>query len=289
MTVSTDQLRTNRDRLPTVRAIAYVTSPGISHPLLDPTGTSRPRPGQNGVALNVAPGDLAAAWLSDHLEPGASLAHPEPSANLAFQTFCCVGNRALVTSGAAAGRRGVIIGKHGTTLAAFDAPTLSLLAPGDAVCVDTQGVGLAIEDMPDVCLHSISPDVLEVLARRRGDKLTVHAVTTLPPAVAAAGIGMEASWANQDLETHHRPGGEEVMSRLRFGDLVLLAGQDHRYGRQYDPGWTTLGVIAHGASVSGGHGLGMTTLLTAPSHRLVIEHHAGANLTVLIPALGSAP
>jgi len=287
MTAVTERLQTNRNQLLTVRAMGFVVSPSAPGLLPDPAGLNRPRPGQGSVALNVGLGDRALAWESDHLEPGASIAHPDPSANRALQILCCVGNTATVRSGAAAGDRGIVIGKHGTTLVGFVQRSLARLAPGDAICVDTHGVGLTIDGFADIHLHSISPHVLEAFVSRQGDALLLHAVATLPPQLAAAGIGFEARWANIDIETHHTAALDDRLAALRFGDLVVLAGQDHRYGRQYDPAWSTLGTIVHGASVSGGHGAGMVSLLTAPSDRLVVQHDAAANLSSLFGKHGA--
>jgi len=283
MTVDTDRLATNRDRLLTVRAVGFIVPPSAPGLLPDPDGINRPRPGQGGVALNVGLGNHALAWESDHLEPGASIAHPDPTANRALQILSCVGNAVRVTSGGASGHSGSVIGKHGTTVVAFAAATLAMLAPGDAVCVDTCGVGLALDDFPQVHLHSVSPDVLESYVTPRADTLVVRVVATLPPEVAAAGIGFDARWANIDIETHRTATPDPLLQSLRFGDLVLLPSADHRYGRQHNPAWSTVGVIAHGASVSGGHGLGMASLLTAPSDMLVIEHDTKASLTSVFP------
>jgi len=119
--------------------------------------------------------------------------------------------------------------------------------------------------------------------RRVADRLIVRAVAILPPDVAAAGIGMDARWANLDLETHDPElRGEANLDALRFGDIVVLSGHDHRFGRQFDPQWSTVGVIAHGESVSGGHGLGFASLLTAPTARLAIEIHPDVNLGHLL-------
>ncbi len=59
-----------------------------------------------GVTLGVHCGDPATGYASDHLEPGASIRHREPGANMALQFLTCVGNEVRVQSGPAAGATG---------------------------------------------------------------------------------------------------------------------------------------------------------------------------------------
>lgn len=54
---------------------------------------------------------------------------------------------------------------------------------------------------------------------------------------------------------------------LRFGDVIAIADQDHRYLRAPRAGWVAIGVVCHGRSVGGGHGFGMVTLLSGPMER----------------------
>lgn len=283
MTASTEPLATNAERLPVVRLLGTVTPPSAPYAVTDPEGRQGFLPGSGGVALNAMVGDRALVWVSDHLEPGASLALPEPAANRALQILSCIGNDAFVATGSARGGRGVVIGKHGVTIVAFAPPVLAQLAPGDQIAIDARGVGLAIEGIPDVHLHSTSSDFLPTFAWRAGDRVAVRVVAELASEYGAAGMGFEASWANLDLETHDEHltvAGH--LDQFRFGDLVLLHGHDHRYVRCHDRNWSTVGVIAHGASVAGGHGLGFSTLLSAPRPLLVAHHDADANLVNLL-------
>jgi hypothetical protein len=74
----------------------------------------------------------------------------------------------------------------------------------------------------------------------------------------------------------------ELTRDLRFGDIVAVQDQDHRFGRQYRKGWLCVGVIAHGVSIAGGHGFGFMTLLTAPGDRIVLEQTDDAALGRLL-------
>jgi hypothetical protein len=233
-----------------------------------PDGRLTVLPGQGGVVLGIGPGDPAGGWVSDHLEPGASLRHPDEAANRALQIFACIGNRATVIDGPAAGAIGRVAGKHGAVLVAFSDEALARLAPGEWVAIEARGVGLAIEDEPDVAVHSCDPSVLELLVPGRSPdgRLRVTAVAQLPAAAAAAGIGMPAAMFNLDLEVEP-PEIAEIAAGLRFGDVVVLRDQDHRFGRLHRAGWLAIGSIAHGRSAGGGHGLGLVTLVTGPADR----------------------
>jgi hypothetical protein len=219
----------NGDRLVRTRLLGFVAQPGANQ-VVDPEGRFVVRPGQGGIVLGVGPGDLADRWASDHLEPGASIVHSEPAANHALQAFSCVGNRATVRSGPASGAEGVVVGKHGAILVAFSPRDLARMAPGDAVLVDGCGVGLEIAGESEVAVHSCSPELLNGLVpgRARDGRLRVHVVATLPPEAAAAGLGMDVARFNIDLQVDQPPMAA-VAAGLRFGDLVAVLDQDHRY------------------------------------------------------------
>jgi hypothetical protein len=278
----------NGGRLVRTRLLGYVGAPGANR-VVDHEGRHVVRPGQGGVVLGVGPGDPADAWISDHLEPGASVIHPDAAANHALQAFSCLGNRATVAGGPAGGARGVVVGKHGATLVAFAPQDLARLAPGDPIVIDGCGLGLAIDGEPDVAIHSCSPELLaRLLPGRAADgRLRAPVVTVLPAEAAAAGIGMDVARFNIDLQVDQAPVAERAAG-LRFGDVVAVLDQDHRFGRQVREGWLVLGVIAHGHSVGGGHGLGMVSLASGPAARFALETSPRATLTALVgfPWLG---
>lgn len=279
------EVTTNRARVATVRVGGTVGAPALND-VAGPDGRLLSRPGQGGVVLGVTLGHQATRWESDHLEPGVTLTHSDPAANRALQTLACIGNLAIVRTGAAAGLRGQVSGKHGGVLVAFPAEGLHLVAPGDHVTVDATGVGLRIDDAPDVHLHSCAPDLLAWLVPGRGPggRLRVLAAAQLPSVAAAAGIGMPSSMLNIDLDIRHL--GDQA-GELAFGDVVVLRDHDHRFGRQHRPGWVAVGVVAHGHSVGGGHGIGMTTVLTAPAERLAVEVTGDATLARWTSLVGS--
>ena len=274
-------MATNAHLLLTTRLRASI-QPATVNVVTAPDGRTHALPGQGGVLTNIALGSLAANWHGDHVEPGVSLGHADPAANHAIRLFSCVGNRLTVLDGPAAGATGMVFGKHGAVLGMFAPETLVLLAPGEHIAIEANGVGLALNDMSDVTCHSLSPALFDALVQLKGDRLRIPVAAILPSIAAAAGIGMPAAMFNMDL---HHSGTElaEAASRLRFGDIVAVRDQDHRYGRQHRPGWMMVGIVSHGRALGGGHGLGLMTLLTAPAARFDLVESADARLDRLLP------
>ncbi len=275
-------MATNSERLVTTRLRAQI-QPTSVNVVVRPDGTSHALPGQGGVVTGIGLGSVAGAWLGDHVEPGVSIGHPDAAANNAIRLFSCVGNPVLVFDGPAAGARGIVFGKHGAVLAMFAPDALALLAPGEWVTVDAKGVGLADEQMPELSCHSCSPALFDAITTPlAGGRRRVSVAAILPSVAAAAGIGMPAAMFNMDLHSSSAP--VEAMARgLRFGDIVAVLDQDHRFGRQHRPGWLMVGVISHGTALGGGHGLGLMTLLTAPSATIDLVVSDGARLDKLLP------
>ena len=280
--MATKAIVLNAGRLVRTRLSAII-QPTRANAAVAPDGRLQVRPGQGGVALGIALGSPAGGWVADHLEPGVSLSHPDPAANSALQTLACVGNRVTMVDGPAAGAEGVVFGKHGAVLAMFAGADLARIAPSEWAVIVAQGVGLAVEGEPDFVCHSCSPRLLErlLVGRDARDRLRVLIRRVLPAETAAAGIGMPVWRFNMDLHVDQGPLAE-LTGDLRFGDIVAVQDQDHRFGRQYRKGWLCVGVIAHGVSIAGGHGFGFMTLLTAPSDRIVLEQTDDAALGRLL-------
>jgi len=276
--MATSAIALNAGRLVRTRLSAII-QPTRANAAVAPDGRLQVRPGQGGVALGLALGSPAGGWVADHLEPGVSLSHPDPAANSALQTLACVGNRVTMVDGPAAGAEGFVFGKHGAVLAMFAGADLARTAPGEWAVVVAEGVGLAVEGEPDFVCHSCSPQLLErlLVGRDSEGRLRVLIRRVLPAETAAAGIGMPVWRFNMDLHVDQEPFAE-LTRDLRFGDIVAVQDQDHRFGRQYRKDWLCVGVIAHGVSIAGGHGFGLMTLLTAPSDRIVLEEADDAAL-----------
>jgi hypothetical protein len=229
------------------------------------------RPGMSGVTVNLRVGSPAFGWECDHGEPGVSAEGSDPGSHLALQVMACLGNRVRVTSGAAVGAWGVVTGKHAYVLVDFAPGPLSRLSPGDHLVVESCGQGLILEDHPQVVARNLSPELLARLPLDTGADggLEVAVVAELPAEVMGAGIGMSSEWANCDVMLHDHEVVERLgVTGLRLGDLVSMQDQDHRFGRSYRPGWTSVGVVVHALGPTPGHGVGVVTLLTGPAARL---------------------
>jgi hypothetical protein len=242
-------------------------------------------PGMSGVSVNLRVGDGAFSFACDHGEAGVSVEGVAPAEHLALQVLACLGNRVTMLSGDAKGAVGTVAGKHAFVLIDFPAADLSRVAPGDQLVVRACGQGLLITSCPQVVTRNCSPDLLQSLPLelRPSGALAVSVVGTLPPEVMGAGLGMSSEWANCDVmlqspETVERLG----LGALRIGDLVAMAGQDHRFGRAYDPGWTSIGVIVHALSPTPGHGVGVVTVLTGPKACFEINQVSSCNLRELL-------
>jgi hypothetical protein len=268
----------NAERLVRTRLAAWV-QPAAANRIVTPSGEARTLPGQGGVVTGIGLGDRAGPWAGDHVEPGLSLWHPDPQANRALRLLSCAGNPVVMLDGPGAGARGVVYGKHGAVLAMFAQADLARIAPGERVAVEAEGVGLAIDGEPDVYCHSCSPSLLRrwIETRDADGKLVVPVVAILPAVAAAAGIGMPAAMFNMDLHVYSAP-VDEMARDLRFGDIVAVLDQDHRYHRRFAPGSVAVGIISHGAAAAGGHGYGLMTLLTAPADRVTLSRTLDARL-----------
>ena len=279
------KVTTNADRL-----VRQVLTGEVWPPLADrhayrvgPDGQPFLLPGMGGVTLDVHCGDPATGYASDHLEPGASIRHRDPGANMALQFLTCVGNQVQVVSGAAAGAVGHVIGQHAYVLTDFDQAAAAELTTADAVTVLAVGQGLALPDHPQVVVKNCDPGLLAAMpgGTRPDGRLEVHVAARVPAAAIGAGAGMASEYANTDLMGAYAGLGADLslgLEGLRIGDVVALADADHRYGRGYREDYLTIGVISTGQCMMFGHGPGPSTLLSGPASAFSLVNDAAANL-----------
>lgn len=263
-----------------VNVTGYAEHPvlGESPYRVDRDGASYVPVGDGGIILGLELGDSAFKLAADHAAPGACLMHSDAAARHALTAFACIGNRAVVRTGAAAGAVGSVLGKRGEAgrvIAGFRPSDLALLRPSDEVVVRTRGQGWRPDGLtPEVTVMNLDPAVLGVLpVHLAEDERTVTAKVRAVVAsrLAGNGIGRPAvSWdldlqlSAGDLVTGGADGGPDVL----LGDLIAVTDIDARYNMGYRRGWLTVGVVVHGASPLPGHGPGITPILTGPSAAL---------------------
>ena len=271
------------------RLVRQVLTGEVWPPLADrhgyrvgPDGQPFLLPGMGGVTLDVHCGDPATGYASDHLEPGASIRHRDPGANMALQFLTCVGNQVRVVSGPAAGATGHVIGQHAYVLADFTGPAAELTT-GDAVTVLAVGQGLVLPEHPQVVVKNCDPGLLAAMpgGTRPDGRLEVHVAARVPAEAIGAGAGMASEYANTDLMGAYAGLGADLslgLEHLRIGDLVALADADHRYGRGYRPDYLTIGVISTGQCMMFGHGPGPSTLMSGSASAFCLVDDVDANL-----------
>jgi hypothetical protein len=268
----------------------------ISHPrvnlkspyLVDPAGGIHVLPGTGGITYNVAVGDGAYTIVGDHVEPGVSITLEEGERDGlglgALSVLTCIGNEARVVSGAAADARGVVTGKHGGVehiLIDFPKATLEKLAIGDRIQIKAFGQGLAIDGAPDVQVMNLDPELLQKMGIvSRGGGLAVPVAHVIPSSIMGSGVGSRHSWSGDydiqcvDEETVERHG----LSDLRIGDVVAIRDADCRYGRSIRSGAMSIGVVVHASCVLGGHGPGVTVIMTTVKKAIAPKLARDANI-----------
>ena len=289
-------LRLNDDEL-----VMQAVAGQIAHPIGRPNpyrigqdGVPRVLPGTGGIVVNRRIGDPCVGLAADHVEPGVALHNNgreivggRDGPNLALLTSACVGNRARVLTGPAAGALGMVTGKHGGinhVLVDFDTRTLLRLGIGDRVQVYACGLGLRLPDFPEVTVTNCAPGLLRRWAPQpRGEALEVRVTHRLPAALIGSGLGKNSVWRGDfdiqlfDVRMRRRHG----LDRLRFGDLVAILDSDARFGWAFRGGRVTIGVVVHSDSTVSGHGPGVAALLSGPAGTLCPVRDAAANLAVL--------
>ncbi|CAN5835982.1 DUF4438 domain-containing protein [soil metagenome] len=261
-------IRTNEDRLVELAIAGSISAPAFRRgPFIpDNDGLSVVRPGMFGYVYNVRVGDPAFGWQGDHVEPGASIDHDDGGIHHALHYLTCMGNRAVVTSGEAAGAEGVVIGEHARILVDFDPEVHEQLCVEDTIQIRAFGRGLALLDHPGVELKKMSPRLLHAmgLETTAEGKLRVPVAMELPVRVMASGAELNAEYVDQDITSGDRSLMQELgIDALRLGDVVAIHHADHHFGRSYRKGHVAIALCIHGDSVMTGHGPGILTLMAA--------------------------
>src|SRR6478735_2064507 len=157
--------------------------------------------GMAGICFRNRVGDPAFGWEADHLEPGVSIRNRDDGAEHALHYLACMGNEAVVVSGACRGARGTVTGEHAHLLVDFPPEDIELLAIGDRIQIRALGTGLELLDHPGVLTHKVSPRLLDALRLDTAPdgSLLVPVVNEIPAYLMGSGAELMADYVDQDF------------------------------------------------------------------------------------------
>jgi hypothetical protein len=290
-------LATNQADLVVLSVAGAVAHPGFPGLPAEPyrlatDGTPFLLPTYGGIVYNVSTGDRAFGWAADCIHPGVSIHQADDMKNRGLNVFACVGNRARVMTGGAAGSTGVVTGKSGRfseqVIVHLPREVRTRMAVGDQVLIRAEGVGLHLTDHPGVSLKGISPVLLAALSAREEEGQVAFGVTARIPAhLVGAGLGLTSEGGSLHMQSTDRDLLAELgLDRLRLGDLVALDDTDSRYNHGYLRGARALGVVASTDGPRAGYGPGIAILMTAPAGELGSFEASDANLAHLLELEG---
>jgi hypothetical protein len=256
-------------------------------------GVPRVLPGSGGIVLSHRVGDPCVGLAADHVEPGVSIRNEQrvknaDGPNLALQTYACVGNWAVATTGRCAGTRGVVTGKHGgvdNVLVDFPPAALRRMAIGDRIQVYAYGLGLRLVEHPTIAVSNCSPRLIQRWGLEHGgSRLRVPVTHRIPARVMGSGLGRNnVERGDFDIQLFDRDSARaHGLDTLRFGDLVAIVGSDNRFGRSYVHDRLSIGVVVHSDSTVAGHGPGVVSLLTGPASDFDLDIRRCANIARLL-------
>lgn len=274
--------------------IANPSMPGLpaSPYLVSADGEPMVVPMFGGIVYNVRIGDPATGWAGELIQPGVSLKNSNANANTALGVYACLGNRARVVSGLAAGATGTVTGKSGRfanhVICDFAPADLEKMAPGDKVQVQAHGIGMKLDEFPDIVFKGCSPELLEALNPdvSSDGKLVVPVKGIAPSVLAGAGAGLDSEAGALNLQTSDAQMlADAGLADLRFGDLVAITDWDSRYGHGYLRGSIVIGVVCQGGSFRSGYGPGLAIIMTSKAGMIAPVTTSGANMADLLGML----
>jgi hypothetical protein len=280
-------LRTNEKKLVMMSVQGKVVNPGgrRSHSV-DSSGVPFHLPGTGGIVYNIKVGDPAFGWEADHVEPCASTILDETKrydqANTGYVFYACVGNEAIIKTGDAKGKKGVVTGHHGGAehvMIDFPSKVLEKMTLDDKILIKGYGQGLKLLDYPDISIYNLDPRVLKKMGiKSTVKKIQVRVAAKIPAALMGSGTGsMMMTGGDYDIMTTDKAFiKKHGIDKLRFGDFVALMDHDNVFGRSFRKNAVTIGIVIHGDCRFAGHGPGVSTLLSAskPLIEPVIDPHA---------------
>ena len=286
-------ITTNSADLVTVSVAGQVANPAMTGLPSEPyrlTADGKPFlwPTFGGIVYNVSVGDSAFGWTGDCIHPSVSISHAQADKNRALNVFSCVGNDAMIVSGAAKGTYGTVTGKSGRfsdqVIIHFDMETRRKLAVGDQILVRCEGVGMTLPECEGVACKSLSPKLFDLLPKRMEDGvLKIGVAGVVPPHFVGAGLGLTSEGGSLHIQSTDRAVLAELgLDKLRLGDLVAVQDTDSRYNHGYLRGALSIGIVGQTDGPRPGYGPGMTIVLTAPAGQLGWYEDAASNIADLL-------
>lgn len=285
--------QTNQTDLVSVSVAGHVAHPGFPGLPAEPyrlaaDGTPFLLPTYGGIVYNVSVGDRAFGWEADCVHPGISIRQADDNQNRGLNVLACIGNKARIMTGDAAGTVGLVTGKSGRfseqVIVHIPRDARSKIAVGDQILVRSEGIGLRLTDHPDVALKGISPQLVDTLPCRDENGTIAFGVTAhIPPHLIGAGLGLTSEGGSIHMQSTDRSLLAELgLDRLRLGDLVALENTDSRYNHGYLRGARAIGVVCATDGPRAGYGPGIALLMTAPAGQLGSFEARGCNLVELL-------
>lgn len=275
-------LKTNEKKLIKMSIGGYVTQPSFKNPgyIPDNDGNSVILPGMYGVVNNVKVGDKAFGWNGDHIEPGVSIDSENINEHFALHYLVCTGNKAIVRSGEAKGKTGIVTGEHARNLIHFEQNILEKICVGDQIDIITHGRGLRLLDFPEIEIKKIDPNLLKSMNFKvENKKLIVDVAIELPIKIMGSGAELNSEYVDQDLMSGDRSLMKKLkIDQMKLGDLIVINHADHRWGRSYKKDHVSIALCIHGDSVMTGHGPGIMTIMTGTKKNLGWRINKKANL-----------
>ncbi len=277
-------ITTNKAKLLSIAVQGQVAHPQPARNYLT-TWDGKPKMaiGMGGINYSLKLGDSLFDWASAEQATMevATEGVGEERFRESWLTFSAVGNEVKVLSGEARGAKGVVVGKFGSyVLVRFDDRVKEKLAAGDTLQIKATGLGLKIEEFPEIFIHGVAPEILEKMGLRKvGDKLEVPVVKKIPAEIVGQGPGRTSHYGHFCVQTCFPPDIEKYgLKELRFGDLVFLEDMQNDYGKGYYKGAGTVGIVCSGPSDIAGLGIGVMGILSSREAKLEPRLNPEANI-----------
>lgn len=283
----------NEDKLVSVSVMGQIVNPifpGLpAEPYrLSADGTPFLLPTYGGIVYNLSVGDSAYGWQADCVHPGISIAYPNDVGNRGLNIFACVGNEATVMTGEGKGIKGIVTGKSGRfsehVIVHIPKAAREGLAIGDKIVVKSKGVGMSLEEFPNVKLKSLSPELLKALNPSSKDgKLHIPVVAKIPAHLLGAGAGLTSEGGSLHLQTTDKAAVKSAgLDSLKLGDIVALLDYDSRYQHGYMRGAIGIAVVGQTDGPRAGYGPGLTLLMTDPKGSIEPNVQTDVNIKTLL-------